>query len=184
MIQDSIIKNCIANKRDAFKALYEGTIAYCYAVVKRYVPEYEVRDMIQEIYAEVFTSLKRYDAAKGDFKFFFRGIIVNRCLMLNRKNKRLPLFSSMDETNIEIKDESDQKIESLTKADISKLLEDMPAGYKTIFLLFVIDEFTHNEIAILLSISPETSRSQYMRAKKWILTHSIISKNTSTYGLF
>lgn len=75
-------------------------------------------------------------------------------------------------------------LDQLSKADIVLLLEDMPQGYKTIFLLHAIDDFSHKEIAELLEISPETSRSQYHRALKWIKKNTLITSNQIRYEAF
>ena len=58
--------------------------------------------------------------------------------------------------------------ENLSKKDIERYLDKMPVGYRQIFMLVVIDEYPHTEVAKILGISPETSRSQLSRAKAWL----------------
>lgn len=52
--------------------------------------------------------------------------------------------------------------------ELLQFLKSMPSGYREIFMLVVIDEYSHKEVGEMLKISPETSRSQLHRAKKWL----------------
>jgi len=71
---------------------------------------------------------------------------------------------------------------NLNTDDISKLLHGMPLGYRTIFLLSVIEEYSHKEISEILDISQETSRSQLSRALKWIKNNILEDSKTLRYG--
>lgn len=76
-----------------------------------------------------------------------------------------------------------ETLEKFTEKDLENMLADMPEGYKTIFLLSVIDEYSHKEISELLGITQETSRSQLFRAIKWIKTNILNTSNMIQYGL-
>ncbi|MBK8886594.1 MAG: sigma-70 region 4 domain-containing protein [Saprospiraceae bacterium] len=85
----------------------------------------------------------------------------------------------VDEENYDTLD----SLEKLSVNDLEKMLVNMPVGYKTIFLLSVIDEYSHKEIGELLGITPETSRSQLFRAIKWIKTNIFNDINKMRYGI-
>ena len=76
------------------------------------------------------------------------------------------------------------ELEGLTRKDIEEMLLDMPYGYKVVFFLSVMDGYDHKEIAEMLDIQPETSRSQLTRAKNWIRKQLCNRTNTNAYGLF
>lgn len=168
MINSELIEAVSKGKQNAFKQMYDLTIRYVYAIVKRYVSnDSDHKDLIQEIYARVFVKINSYDKSKGDFKFWLRRLAINECLMHYRKNnsggKIIPLKSVAHY-------EAEEKIQmsGMSKAELAGYLHNMPDGYKQIFMMVVIDDYTHQEAARILDISPETSRSQLSRAKKWL----------------
>ncbi len=164
--------------------LYSSCIPYAYSIVSRYLPNSEDRkDVIQEAFVKVFRSIQKYDAGKGTFNLWLRKIVVNECLMFIRKNKRLPLLTSVEEVP-EFQLSEEVKHNQLTKRDIENALSDMPEGYKIVFMLNVIDGYNHGEISKMLNIKKETSRSQLARAKKWMQKNLIDNRKNIAYGIF
>lgn len=183
LIENSTIEKCKQGLEEGHGQLYNGSIKYVYHVVKRYLDSDEdVKDTVQEIYARTFQSINSFDPRKGDFKSWLRKITVNECISFYKKKSKKSFLTPLSETpEIAV---SDSKIEDLSKEDILKMLSSMPEGYKVVFMLHAIDGFKHVEIAEQLNIKAETSRSQYQRAKNWILKNIISKENTSAYGLF
>ena len=72
------------------------------------------------------------------------------------------------ENSEEIGEEEAHNLDHLSREEIENILIEMPLGYRQVFMLFIIDEYSHKEIGLLLNISPEASRSQLSRAKKWL----------------
>ncbi len=132
---------------------------------------------------KVFKNVHKYDDSKGTFNTWLRKIVVNECLMYIRKNKRLPILTSVDQIQ-ETKMVSNDNYDQLTKKDILKALSGMPEGYKIVFMLNVIDGYDHGEISQKLNIKKETSRSQLARAKKWMQKNLIDNRKNIAYGLF
>lgn len=182
MVDSSIIALVKQKNNTAFKSLYQTSIGYVYAIVRRYVDNNsEHKDIIQEIYARVFLSIHTYDSSKGDFKFWIRRVTINQCLQHYRKNKSPMLFVPLDYAS-ELKSADTQLLDSLSKADIEKYLQDMPVGYRQVFMLVIIDEYSHKEVGELLGISAETSRSQLSRAKNWLRKKTINNKTFLASG--
>jgi len=172
-------------KRDhaAFKELYQEYIGYVFSIVRRYVAdEQEHPDVIQEIFARVFLSIDSYSEAKGEFKYWLRRLTINQCLQSYRKQHASQTFVSLDKIN-EVEVSVGERLTELTKEEIEAYLHQMPKGYREIFMLIVIDEYSHNEVAELLGISFETSRSQLSRAKKWLRNHLQTTYNLSISGI-
>lgn len=184
MVELKTINGCKKGDNKSFRLLYEATIPYCYSIVKRYVVQSEIEDVVQECYAALFTSIKRYNPKKAEFKFFFRGLIVNNCLKVLRKEKKNIILTPLNEelTKDSIDSELILQTNQLNIKEIENILTDMPEGYKLVFMLFVFEDYSHKEIASLLEITPETSRSQYMRAKKWILKNTNLTAKSNHYG--
>lgn len=148
--------------------MYNCCIRYVYAIVKRYVSnESDYQDVIQEIFARVFLGIDSYNANKGEFKFWLRRLAINQCLQHYRQGKSPNLVVSIDAI-AEMEDGVAEQLSNLTKAEIAHFLSRMPEGYRQVFMLVVIDEYSHKEVGQLLGISPEASRSRLSRAKRWI----------------
>lgn len=183
MIDTIYIHQCKKGEASSYKKLYEVTSSYVYAIIKTYIWDEEYRkDIMQDTYAAIFTSIKTFDENKGEFKSWMAKITVFNCIAFLRKNSKMKFDYSLSLVE-DIEDDDYRKLHELTKNEIEIILKDMPLGYKTIFLLSVIDEYTHKEIGELLNITAETSRSQLMRGIQWIKKNiSVTTSNKLAYG--
>ena len=168
MVDSALIDLVKKQDQRAFQKMYEGCIRYVYAIVKRYIAnESDYQDVIQEIFARVFLSVDSFDKEKGEFKFWLRRLTINQCIQHYHKTKDSIKIVPID-SEAKIKASSDEHISTLSKDEIVFYLKAMPEGYKQIFMLVIIDEYSHQEVGEMLNISTETSRSQLHRAKKWL----------------
>ena len=168
MVDKTLINLVKERKERAFKELYESCIRYVYSIVKRYVSnESDHQDVIQEIFARIFLSIDSFDEKKGEFKFWLRRLTVNQCI---RHYQKQAVFAHIDplESAAHLQSTLNEKTGTLSHDEILLYLAGMPEGYKQIFMMVVMDEYSHQEVGEMLNISPETSRSQLHRAKKWI----------------
>lgn len=177
----SVINQCKRNNRIAQGNLYNSCAPYIYTIVKSYIKDDGfIKDVMQESFASIFQSINRYEPSKGSFKSWIAQITVRKCIDYLKTNNKITFA-----TNLEIiesfSDEDFKHLDQLSKKDIDDLLTNMPSGYKTIFMLSVIDEYPHTEIAAMLNISPETSRSQLHRAMKWVKKNIFQSSNHCRY---
>ena len=171
-ITKHIIASCISKDQSAYKAVYQSYAPFVFAIIKNYFQNQEERkDMLQEVFVQVFASIHRFDPAKGAFKPWLSKLTVNQCAMHLRKRSRLHIAFSIEEIE-EASTEDIAVLETLDRGRLEQLLLVMPEGYRTVFLLSVVDGYTHKEIAKLLSIKEQTSRSQLARALKWIKQRS------------
>lgn len=184
MIDQALISHCKQGSRKAYAEVYNTCIPYVYSIVKRYINNHEdIKDVIQETFANVFTKIDSFDSTKGAWNTWIRKISVNQCLLHLRKNKKLSLLNPIDDSPEQYINES-ELLDQLTRKDIDKMLENMPDGYKVVFMLNVIDGYNHKEISETLSITKETSRSQLNRAKKWLKNQISKDHKYKSYGLF
>lgn len=182
-ITNSLISKCIQQDRRAHKELYEASAGYVYAIIKNYIKDQDfVKDLMQETFAKVFNSLGQYDSNKGKFKSWLSQITVYTCLDHLKKSKRIDFNYGIE--NLDIKSESVfDYLDKLTKKDIESMLSTMPSGYRTIFLLSVVEGYNHKEIAGMLDISLSTSRTQLMRATAWIRKNLVNSQKFLQYEI-
>ena len=160
--------------------MYDQTIAYVFSVVKRYVTnESDYKDVLQNIYARVFQKISTFDPSKGSFKYWIRRVAINQCIEHYRQGKSPRLWVPMDQVD-EPDDGNEQYLSQLSKEEIEAFLTKMPYGYRQVFMLVIVDEFSHKEVSQMLGISTETSRSQLSRAKRWIV-NNISRTNSKNY---
>lgn len=168
MITKSTIEAVKNKDKNAFEVLYNNCIRYVYTIVKRYISnENDHQDVIQEIFARIYINIVSFDDNKGEFKFWLRRLTINQCIKHYHKQIKSVKIVPIDlESNMQ--SYSNDITSTLSKDDIMMFLKKMPEGYKQIFMMVVIDEYSHQEISEMLNISPETSRSQLHRAKNWL----------------
>lgn len=183
MVSLDLINKCIARDKLAQRQLYEVCAPYVYTIIKSYIANESYRkDAMQEAFAHIFASLEKYDINKGSFKNWISRITANRCATLLKRTINFNL--RLEETiTPDIVENTFAYLDQLSKAEIERLLVNMPKGYRTIFLLSVIDEYSHKEIGELLNITPETSRSQLFRAIKWAKKNIFFNAKVMIYGI-
>ncbi|MEM8528478.1 MAG: RNA polymerase sigma factor [Bacteroidota bacterium] len=157
------IQQCKAGNRKAFKVIYEGFTNYVYTICLRYeIPEPDRKDVMQEIFAEVYLSLKKYDEEKGEFRHWLRGIAVHVIFAYWKKRKR-KYFPTLELKEAEDLIETDDT-NAFDQEELKRNIDQLPSGYKIVINLFMIDGYSHKEIAAMLQIRESTSRSQLARA--------------------
>ena len=137
----------------------------------------EARDILQDGFLKVFTNIRSYTGT-GSFEGWIRKVIINTALDYIRKNKHLIQYADSDyveENAEEIKEEDDQHL-NISTDEIMKAVQQLPTAYRTVFNMFVIDGFSHQDIADQLGINIGTSKSNLSKAKmhlKKTLAHTI-----------
>lgn len=177
----TLIRKCLKGNARAQQQLYEQYLPYLLSIIRRFgVDTAEERDLIQEIFIAVFQGLKRFDAKKGDLHHWLRGLAIHKTIAFQRKQQRLKaeeLIVSAQLTRTTTID--------LSYFDTQYLLEliaRLPIGARTVFNLYVVDGYSHEEIGKMLEISPVGSRSQLSRAKKLLREALEAQKIKDHYG--
>ena len=163
MTEKELIEQCKRENRKAQQLLYDRYAPKMFGVCKRYLRTREdAEDILIEGFYKVFCHLKNFKG-KGSFEGWIRRIMVNECLMQLRKKHNFKM--SIEVSNLELKTDVNAQ-DRLQEQDIMALLSTLPTGYRTIFNLYVIEGYKHREIAELLGISINTSKSQLILAKE------------------
>jgi len=164
MTEQALIERLKEQDRAAQKWLYDRYSPVMFAVCRRYLQRREdAEEALVSGFYKVFDQIKSFMGA-GSFEGWIRRIMVNEALMLLRKSHHL-VFPGDDFQPVDQQDgfsiESD-----ISAREILELLDDLPNGYRTVFNLYVLEGYKHQEIADMLGISINTSKSQLILAKE------------------
>jgi RNA polymerase sigma factor (sigma-70 family) len=162
--EKELIKRCLKGDRFAQELLYRRFAAKMYAVCMRYLKQpAESEDVLQESFIKIFQSLKDY-RGDGSFEGWVRRIVINTTINHIRRN--LVAYADTEDKYLENTIPEGYSIEAdLSAQELLQLIHELPEGYRIVFNLYAIEGFTHAEIADMLGISVNTSKSQLSRAR-------------------
>lgn len=161
--EKDLIEACLNKDRRAQKLLWDQYSPKMFGVSKRYVKTLEdAEDVLIEAFVKVFNNISQFKS-EGSFEGWIRRIVINECLMFLRKKHNFNM--TVEIKNVDVKTKVSVEDELAAK-DILSLLDLLPTGYRTVFNLYVLEGFKHREIAEILGISINTSKSQLILAKK------------------
>lgn len=161
--ESDLIKGCMEGNRRMQEELYNRFSSRMYAVCLRYAGNAEeAEDILQEGFIKVFKKLDSF-RNEGSFEGWIRRIFVNTAIEHFRRKRYLMPVTEKEENTIEGKYNS--VLDDLGAKDILALVQELSPGYRTVFNMYVVEGYTHKEIADMLGISEGTSKSQLSRAK-------------------
>ena len=165
MNEKELIKACKRKRQAAQKQLYELYYDTMFRTCYRYLGNsHNAEDMVVEGFLKIFEHIKKFEYRNSSsLKNWMKTIMINESLSYLRRNKRI-LFSD----NEYIFEQNYTIDETLEIKDIHKAIAQMPTGYRTVFNMYVVEGYSHKEIAEGLNISEQTSKSQLSRAKKYL----------------
>ena len=159
---EELIKGCKSRKLASQSALYRLYEERFYVLSLKYCKnEQEAQDNLQDSFLEIFKRIKQYKN-KGSFEGWMKRIVINKAI--DRYKKEL-LKRPLDE---HISTEESVDIEEPLNIPLDQILrciQNLPTQYRLVFNLYVMDEYSHKEIAEMLSIGVGTSKSNLHRAK-------------------
>ena len=172
-----LIKKATQNNREAQHVLFELHAPKMLSVCRYYVKDMQhAEEVMLNGFLKVFTSLKTFKH-EGSFEGWIRRIMVREAISFLRQKKTIQ-FVDEEYQHIEIQDETTQQYDV---AQLQELIDNLPEGYKMVFVMYAIEGYKHAEIATLLNISIGTSKSQLFKARK-MLQDNIKILNTKEYG--
>jgi RNA polymerase sigma factor (sigma-70 family) len=164
-----LIEGCRQRQRTSQYRLYNLFYNYAMTVARRYVgATVEAEEVVNDAFFKVFTKLDLY-SGELSFKAWLRKIVVNTAIDRIRSLKKMPKIEELDyqssDTGLEL-----EMITRMTKEQILGAVHKLPPAYRTVFNLYVVDEFTHEEIANMLGITTGGSKSNLARARQILKT--------------
>lgn len=159
-----LIEACKRNDRKAQHTLYHKYNRAMFNVCYRMVGDYDqASDVLQNAFVDVFRKLDTYHF-QSTIGSWIKRIAINKSIDHIRKNKKAILERLDDQTNIAVPEERTGHV-NYNVSTIIKAVEELPEGYRMVFSLYAIEGYDHEEIAMILGVSKQTSKSQYHRAK-------------------
>ena len=161
MIIEQLIYECTQNNTKAQEQLYRLLAPKLFAVCLKYSQNYdEAQDNLQESFLVIFDKIDQFKN-KGSFEGWAKKIVINYTLQQYRKRKVFDIVSEnfADESEIELDDEE------VSLTFLTKIIQELPDRYRMVFNLYVMDDYSHKEIAEMLGITIGTSKSNLSRAK-------------------
>ena len=161
-----IIERCQENDRKAQELLYRRYSNVLFSICLRYSGNYEnAQDVFQEGFILIFKKITQYSFS-GSFEGWIKRVMVNLNL---EKHRQKEIWLTEIEENMPLIDEEDNDpndLQNVNYQDLIKYVQNLPTQYRQVFNLYVFEEYTHNEIAESLKISPGTSKSNLSRARE------------------
>lgn len=173
-----VIQGCVANDPKQQKAFYEHYFGYCLKVVFRYVYRYETAvDIVNDGFVKIFRSVSKFVVTDKEntqmlLMGWMRTIMIHAAIDHLRKNSFLPEIGSLSEAAWELADKSGPADQTILYKELILHVKKLSPAYRAVFNLYVIDGFSHQEIAQALGISVGTSKSNLSKARI-ILQNSI-----------
>ena len=166
-LEQKLIDLCIEGDRIAQKVIYDRLAPRMFPVCIRYVGDRQTaEDILQEGFITLFSKIGSY-RGNGSFEGWARKIFVNTALMYLRKKDALKMSDELENARNLSTDLSSQ-IEDIGYKELMKLITGLPPGFRTVFNMYVVEGYSHKEIAEMLNISETTSRTQLSRARVWL----------------
>ena len=162
--EDEIISKCKTGSLKYQEMLYKYFYGFAMGISLRYcLSKDDALEVVNDAFIKVFNSIDGY---KNDrpFKAWFRVIIINTAI--DRRRKELKYQLNIELENAKPILSASIALENLNVQDILKLMKELPAIQTTIFNLFEIDGYSHDEIAGILNIPASSSRVYLSRAKE------------------
>jgi RNA polymerase sigma-70 factor (ECF subfamily) len=176
--ENALIKKAIKNNREAQHVLFEMHSPKMLSVCRYYIKDIQqAEEAMLNGFFKVFKNLKSYKG-DGSFEGWVRRIMIRESISYLRQKKRIDFVSDEDESTNAYSNSIQTNLEV---NDIQKLIDNLPEGYRMVFVMFAIEGYKHHEISELLNISQGTSKSQLFKARK-MLQEQIKKINKTSYG--
>ncbi len=177
-VDERLIRKCIRGDNQAIEELYHLVSAGLFGICLRYAKNREdAQDLLHDGFLKILDNLKQF-RWKGSFEGWLQRIIVNEAINYYRRNNAIQ-FKEYESVDFKIEGFELSGLEKMAQQELLELLEKLPVGYRIVFNLYAIEEFTHPEISKILNISESTSKSQYRKARLK-LQELVIKMNTET----
>lgn len=158
-----IITGCLNQGRKEQKLLYKAFYGYAMSICLRYAGNrYEAAEIMNQGFFKIFKNLQKYDSGKP-FKAWVGRIMMNTAIDYYRSNLKMAYTDDIEYAE-QIADE-DLADKKLKYDDLLNMVQQLPQAYRTVFNLYAIEGYTHEEIGNLLGISAGTSKSNLFKAR-------------------
>jgi len=165
------IRGCALNERESQKKIYSSFYGYAMAICDRYTNNQEdAVEILNDGFLKVFKEIYRYKPAYADeigsFKGWLRKIMVCTAIDHFRKNRKHQLVGGLDSTMHQLHANNEDALDKVSYDEIIKFIQELSPGYRIVLNLFIVEGYSHEDIADQLGISVGTSKSNLAKARK------------------
>ncbi|MDX9903111.1 MAG: sigma-70 family RNA polymerase sigma factor [Bacteroidales bacterium] len=165
MSEQHIIEGCLRHSRKAQQMLWKNYSGFLLGVCMRYAADRpEAEDMLQEAFMRIFFNLGEFSGT-GSFRGWLRKVTVNTAITYYNRNLRHKHHSDIDDYVNQESGSTGFEEDFYSAEELCRVLGELSPGYRMVFNLYAIEGYKHHEIAEMLSIDVNTSKSQYSRAR-------------------
>jgi RNA polymerase sigma factor (sigma-70 family) len=166
-IHRDLVQQCRAGEAKAQHQLYQLYAKAMYNICTRMLNnEMEAQDVLQESFIAAFGNLHQH-TGKATFGAWLKRIVINNCISALNKSKKLNWVAIDEQLEHQLHVEQDDKVDSeWSPGEVHAAIRELPTGCRTVFTLYSLEGYDHEEIAGILKVSVSTSKSQYSRAKQ------------------
>lgn len=175
MSEQELAAGCQQQDNEARRALYERFAGMLFALCRRYAgSREEAEDLLHDNFLRVFSVIDRFDyRGEGSLEAWLRRVFVNGCLRWLEQQKKTAELSESERQESEEELADEEPPPEVPKEVILQLMGQLAPGYRAVLNLYLVEGWSHKEIAERLHIKESTSASQFLRARK-ILKEKIV----------
>ena len=166
---EKLIKSCVKGDINAQSIIYNRYKDSLFSISLKYCTnKEEAKDNLQDTFLDIFLNIKKYKH-QGSFEGWIKRIAINKAIDRYKNNFKT---NPIDNYSLEAEEVLIDNVDEVLLSVILSFVQNLPNQYRLVFNLYELDNYSHKEIAELLSISTGTSKSNLFRAKK-ILKNNI-----------
>lgn len=167
----SHLRGCTLNQRESQKKLYNSFYGYAMSICDRYTNrEDDAIEILNDGFLKIFKEIAHFKPAYADtvssFKGWLRKIMIYTAIDHYRKHHKHYEVAELDSTLIQMPVDTIAPYDKISFDEIVRHIQELTPGYRAVLNLFIIEGYSHEEIAGMLDISVGTSKSNLAKARK------------------
>jgi RNA polymerase sigma-70 factor (ECF subfamily) len=178
--EKELVNRCIDSDRHAQEFLFNQHYNDLYLIAMRYLSDHhDAEDVIILSFTRVFKNLKKFTYnGPGSLGKWVRTILINEAIRSLKKRQMIEFNDDIRHLDSQHSDANG--LQQMQASDIIRMIEKLPTGYRTVFNLFVVEGYSHREIAEMLGISENTSKTQLKKARGHLMNNINEERNYGT----
>ena len=172
--EQQLLSDIISGNRIAMRRLYDRYVGYTMATALRYIPDRDkAADVVQDAFVKILTSLNSFNfRGEGSLRAWITRVTANQALDALKQDVRthqlLTTEADLPPQQLQNLPDEEPDVGQISPSMLTKLIAQLPPGYRAVLNLHIFEGRSHKEIAALLGIKPDSSASQFLRAKRML----------------
>jgi RNA polymerase sigma-70 factor (ECF subfamily) len=180
-----IVEGCKKGKRNFQNLLYSNYSSLLFGVCLRYIKNRtEAEDVLHDSFIKIYINIKNFNFSnKATFISWMKRVTANTAINYLRDNNHFRFNLDIEDVDF-AEDEvvENESNEDIDMANLMRIIQELPQGYGTVFNLYIFEKYSHQEIAEILKISVNTSKTQLLKARKYIKNKMVESNKEIAFS--